>query len=171
MKKRFYLSALLSLSILSTLNRIYVTFLVPFRDLSGNLTGDAEIDAFLSESSLLAEKQYAFATSYSIRILVIAKAISLLVSLFYLIKRDVKAIYIYLVYLLMTLAKSVCDFIVVGSFVHLYSDEMMQSTVRTGSKTNFGFSLALFLIYILIIYANNKTKSSVKNMPSAGIDI
>ncbi|WP_231193148.1 hypothetical protein [Streptococcus equi] len=63
MKKTLYLSVLLGTSILATLIKIYNTFFAKLKASSGHSTGNIEIDALLSESRLVLERQHAFTTN------------------------------------------------------------------------------------------------------------
>ncbi|MGT2757389.1 hypothetical protein [Streptococcus ovuberis] len=171
MKKTVYLSILLGTSVLATLGRVYSTFLAKWKDLSNHLTGDAELDTLMLEVASVTKKQYSFATSHLSKALVITMVATLLISLFYLIRKDKKAIYVYLGYLALTLVKSIYHFIVSDSVAKLYSDQEMRSIVQAEAKFSLASTVILLIVYLIIIFVNNRRGSSLALKSSSGIDL
>lgn len=171
MKKTLYLSILLGTSILATLIRIYSVFFAKLNKLSNYTTGDVEIDNLLSESAVVMEKQHAFLTNYINKLLVIVMILTLLVSLYYLIKKDFKAVYSYFTYLVLALISASYRFIFLKPLAQFYSDDMMKTSIYTGENYRLIFSVVIFLVYILIIIFNNKSKSNAESISSVGIDV
>lgn len=171
MKKILYLSVLLGTSILATLIKIYNTFFAKLKASSGHSTGNIEIDALLSESRLVLERQHAFTTNGINKLFVMMMSLMLLLALYYLIKKDLKAVYSYLLYLVLTLVHAIYSFFSLSPLAKLYSDDMLGATIQTGEKAKLIFSVVLFLLYLLIVVANNRVKSNVELTSSVGIDV
>ncbi|HHU65139.1 hypothetical protein [Streptococcus sp.] len=171
MKKTLYLSILLGTSVLATLIRVYSVFFAKLNKLSNYTTGDVEIDNLLSESAIVIEKQHAFLTNYINKLFVIVMILTLLVSLYYLIRKDLKAVYSYFTYLVLALISACYRFVSLKPLVKFYSDDMMKTSIYTGENYRLVFSVVIFLVYIFIIIFNNKLKSNTKLISSAGIDV
>lgn len=72
---------------------------------------------------------------------------------------------------MLTLVHAIYSFFSLSPLAKLYSDDMLGATIQTGEKAKLIFSVVLFLLYLLIVVANNRVKSSVEPTSSIGIDV
>ncbi|MBM7637044.1 hypothetical protein [Streptococcus saliviloxodontae] len=161
MKRTVYFYILIGLSLVATLGRFYQAFLAKVKDLTSQLTGDASVDALLKATSKVVTAQHAFETGFFYRTLVLLMLVSLVVSLIYLIRKDSKALFLYLFYLGLTFIEKVISVINSYSFSRLYTDAAVQASARMGTWISVGVSLVVLVIFLCVLaYANKEPKPS-----------
>ncbi|MBM7642499.1 hypothetical protein [Streptococcus loxodontisalivarius] len=162
MKRTVYLYILLATSVIATLSRVFSSFFSGQPEtIQSSEYISSDMATYLNE---LAKVQYAYSTGVFYRSLVILMVIALLASLFYLLRKDLKAVFIYLFYLGLTFIESLLALVHNLTWAPSLSSGL-ESGVATSAASSwlaFAFSLLLLAIYLLVIYLNRNSRAIKK---------
>ncbi len=149
MKKPIYLYILTALSVISSVSRIWSSFMTKFDEASIRSTYESVGLSTTDGSIEYQEAIVNFVTNIPNKTLAILLVALLVAVIVFLIKKNTQvAAFTYIAYLFGTLIEATYSYVGTNSYVSLYKDSMLQSTIASTNLWSYVISIILFLVYL-----------------------